>query len=194
LGMSLEVLELTEAPHRQLTLNAIGNSHPEGALPVVLAELAAEVGEKKLGVLRILNSHRPELRSGLFPALNPTARLQPKTQSARNKSRTTHESQLWLAEQARFAELVVAPTRLLNQPLEIVTALEKGATFALGQELFTIERLQFEQRLEAVEWWASAAIQRDYVRVWLRNPGGLIEALAYVDRRTRKRYIQSIMD
>jgi hypothetical protein len=85
-------------------------------------------------------------------------------------------------------------TRLLPEPLPLDAALRVGATVAIDHRLYSIERLRFEQRLFAVEWWTRAPVQRDYVRLWLRGHGGVVEALAFVDRESQKRYLQAIAD
>jgi hypothetical protein len=85
-------------------------------------------------------------------------------------------------------------TRLLPEPLLLDAALRVGATVAVDRRLYSIERLRFEQRLFAVEWWTRAPVQRDYVRLWLRGRDGVVEALAFVDRESNKRYLQAIAD
>lgn len=39
-------------------------------------------------------------------------------------------------------------------------------------------RWDFEQRLDAVEWWGHAPVTRDYVRLWLQGASGGFEAIA----------------
>ena len=85
-------------------------------------------------------------------------------------------------------------TRLLPEPLPLEAVLRVGATVAIDRRLYNIEKLRFEQRLFAVEWWTRAPIQRDYVRLWLRSHDGVVEALAFVDRESNKRYLQAIAD
>jgi hypothetical protein len=82
----------------------------------------------------------------------------------------------------------------LPEPLPLEAALKVGATVAVDRRLFSIEKLRFEQRLFAVEWWTRAPVERDYVRLWLRGHDGVVEALAFVDRTSQKRYLQAIAD
>jgi hypothetical protein len=82
----------------------------------------------------------------------------------------------------------------LPEPLLLDAALRVGATVAVDRRLYSIERLRFEQRLFAVEWWTRAPVQRDYVRLWLRGRDGVVEALAFVDRESNKRYLQAVAD
>jgi hypothetical protein len=82
----------------------------------------------------------------------------------------------------------------LPEPLPLEAALRVGATVAVDRRLYSIERLRFEQRLFAVEWWTRAPVQRDYVRLWLRGHDGVVEALAFVDRESNKRYLQAVAD
>jgi hypothetical protein len=86
------------------------------------------------------------------------------------------------------------PTRLLPEPLRLDIALRVGATVPLDRRIYTIERLEFEERLQAVEWWTKTPVARDYLRLFLRSTEGLLEALVYVDRESGKRYLQAVAD
>jgi protein ImuB len=188
-GLRLEVTELTEAQPRQLELGLWGASNADALdeLPIVLAELAADLGEARVGVLRAVDSHRPELASELVPALPSTGR------EVRSKKRTRRLQSLKVVAPAGAPALVHRLNRLLPEPIAIEAPLRLGATLALERRLYTIESLRFEQRLEAVEWW-SGAVNRDYVRVGLRGAEGLLEGLVYVDRESGKRYWQGVVD
>jgi protein ImuB len=186
IGLRLEASKLTEAVPRQLELSQVlagttAATTGEDVLPVVLAELAADVGETAVGVLSLVDSHRPELKSALGPA-NPRALT-----AERPKARVRKTVPIW-------SKLPNPPTRLLAQPLELHAALRVGATLAVDRELYTIEQLAFEQRLEAVEWWLSEPVMRDYLRVWLKNPSGVCEALVYVERESGRRFLQAVAD
>lgn len=189
LGLRLEVTELTEAQPRQLELGLWGASNADALdeLPIVLAELAADLGEARVGVLRAVDSHRPELASELVPAL-PKARRE-----SRSKKQTRRVQSLHVATPQGSAGLVHRLKRLLPEPVLLEAPLRLGATLALGRRLYTIESLRFEQRLEAVEWW-TGPINRDYVRVGLRGAEGVLEGLVYVDRESGKRYWQGVAD
>lgn len=189
LGLRLEVPELVEAMPRQLELGFWGGSASQALdeLPIVLAELAADIGEQRVGVLKVMDSHRPELASSLVPALPNTAH----TKSRLKKARKLESMQVTAPEGA--GRLVHRLTRLLLEPVPFEAPLRVGATVALDRRLYTIEALRFEQRLESVEWWINA-VNRDYVRVELRGEAGLIEGLVFVDRNTGKRYFQGVAD
>jgi protein ImuB len=60
------------------------------------------------------------------------------------------------------------PTRLIA-PIEFKAPLKEKEILVLDQRAFVIEAIQFEERLEAVEWWAPSPISRDYFRLWLSS-------------------------
>jgi hypothetical protein len=65
---------------------------------------------------------------------------------------------------------------------------------AVERRLYTILHLRFEQRLDAVEWWGQAPVARDYVRLWLQGASGGFEVVAFVDRKTGRRYLHALAD
>jgi protein ImuB len=192
IGLRLEVPELTAAPARQLDLSRVMPGMAaacQGAesLPVVLAELAADIGKERVGVLRLLDTHRPEQKQKLARAL-PRRRSGAATSrsgSRKTPLRKTRPPASWFSR---------APTRLLSPPVRLHAALRAGATLSVERQFFTIENLAFENRLEAVEWWSGSPVSRDYLRLWLRNRQGVVEALVYVDRESGERYLQAIAD
>ena len=190
LGLRLEVPALIRALGHQLELSRVsaGVTGQKGleSLPVVLAELVADIGRERVGVLRLHDSHRPELQSELVAALEeprlgrvkkakreplPVRRLRPIT-----------------------ASRLDAPTRLLPEPIALEVALRLGVTLRLEHRLYTIERIGFVERLESVEWWTGVPITRDYLRLWLAGIEGGLEVLVYVDRESGKRYLQAAAD
>ena len=193
IGLELEVPSITPALGRQLDLSRMmsgASTSCRGAesLPVVLAELVADIGKSQVGVLRLVDAHRPEKKSRLAA---PAKRLQ------RNPKRTQKRApkQLSLRKaSAKDAGFPDAPTRLLPRPLRIRAALRQGATFSVGRGLYTIDRVVFEHRLDAIEWWSAKPAARDYLRLWLRSAAGVVEALAYVDRESGARFLQAIAD
>jgi len=183
-GLRLEVPKLLPAVSRQLELSQVlagvtVSAAADDEIPVLMAELAAELGEEKVGTLELVDSHRPEAKSRLSPATFD--------------ARPPKPARLRKAEPS-FAELPGAPTRLLSEPCELHAPLRIGMSLAIDRSLYTIEHLRFEQRLEAVEWWGRAPVTRDYVRLWLQGASGGFEALAYVDRSTGRRYLQAVAD
>ena len=206
-GLVLSAPVLVSAVQRQLELGEAlaRNTGAADELPLVLAELRSDLGEERVGVLRTLDAHRLEAQSILAPTEGAGERPQRSQRSGRSerrpkRSRRAPESPVSVhVSGASSGELASgaggAPfTRLLPEPLPLDAALRVGATVAVGHRLYSIERLRFEQRLFAVEWWTRAPVQRDYVRLWLRGHGGVVEALAFVDRESQKRYLQAIAD
>jgi len=193
LGMRLSVPKLVPAVARQLELAQVLNGATVGIaaddeIPVLIAELSAELGEDQVGTLKLCDSHRPEAKSKLSPArLESTGRASPAS------SKKTRPVRLRKAEPS-FAELPGAPTRLLSEPCELHGPLRVGVSLAIDRSLYTIDHLRFEQRLEAVEWWGQAPVTRDYVRLWLQGASGGFEAVAYVDRTTGRRYLHALAD
>jgi protein ImuB len=184
LGLRLEVPKLLPAVARQLELSQVlagvtVSATAADEIPVLIAELAAELGEERVGTLKLVDSHRPEAKS--------------KLSQAQFEPRPPKQARLRKAE-VSFAEQPGAPTRLLSEPCELHAPLRVGVSVAIDRSLYTIDRLCFEQRLEAVEWWGRAPVTRDYVRLWLQGSSGGFEALAFVDRNTGRRYLQAVAD
>lgn len=202
-GLRLEAPSVVSAVARQLELGDVlsGGTDVGKELPLVLAELAADVGEAHVGVLSVLDAHRLEARTALVPALAPQ---KPK---ARRHGPKEPRNATPVAAHVSGAPLAVvegiepadgaarAPlTRLLPTPVELDAALARGATIAVDRRLYSIESVSFEQRLSLVEWWTRAPVARDYVRLSLKGTDGVVEALAYVDKRSGKRYLQAVAD
>ena len=207
-GLCIEASRLIEARPRQLDLESLltgSSAAAEDELPLVVAELCADLGEERVGLLNVIDSHRPELRSVLRPVF--AAEASPAGEKRGGRSRRASAS----SEKRRAGELKKTrpplavtqtqgkgppfgpPTRLLREPLSFDVPLRVGATLGFDHRLYVIEAVEFEARLEAVEWW-SQAISRDYVRVRLRGSSGTIEALVFVDRQTNRRYLQALLD
>ena len=205
LGMRLSVPKLLPAVARQLELSQVlaGVTMSAGAddeIPVLIAELSAELGEENVGTLKLVDSHRPEAKSKLSPA---QLERESSSHGARGK-RSARGKKVGLSgipdgarlrkTEPSFAELPGAPTRLLTEPCELHAPLRVGVSVAIDRSLYTIEHLRFEQRLDAVEWWGHAPVTRDYVRLWLQGSSGGFEAVAFVDRMTGRRYLHALAD
>ncbi|MFO0566805.1 MAG: DNA polymerase Y family protein [Polyangiaceae bacterium] len=194
IGLRLEVPAIIRALARQIELGRVsgGVTGQKGleSLPVLLAEVGADIGKHAVGVLSLLDAHRPELRSELVPALGDP-RLERSKKSKKKKSRQAELVRtLRPLASARFG----AVTRVLPEPIPLDVALRVGATLRIEERLYTIERIGFVERLEAVEWWTPAPVARDYLRLWLTGTEGGIDALVYVDRETGKRFLQAVGD
>jgi protein ImuB len=196
---------VVSATARQLELGAALSSGPDVAqeLPLVIGEIAADVGETRVGVLKILDAHRLEARSIIAPALPPKSlasgsrkapRRGPGPRSATPLSVHVSGAPLDVVEGMNPLEARAPLTRLLPEPVRFEGSLRVGATVAFERQLFTIDALRFEHRLHAVEWWNGEPVARDYVRVWLKTTSSVIEALVYVDRSSGKRYLQAVAD
>jgi protein ImuB len=199
-GLRLEAPGVVSAEARQLELGEVlaGGVDVEKELPLVLSEIAADVGEARVGVLSVLDAHRLEARSVLVPAVTPPQRekrrggkvARPATPVAVHVSGAPLHEVEGSAKASGRAPL----TRLLPEPVPLDVALTHGATLAIDRRLYSIEALSFEQRLSLVEWWTKAPVSRDYVRLFLKAADGVAEALAYVDRASGKRYLQAVAD
>jgi protein ImuB len=190
LGVGLEVPSLVRAVARQLDLSRVAGGVLAGsrgleALPVLLAELGADLGKGSVGVLRQVDAHRPESRSRLGSALSALRGRKGNAPGLRKGGTGVPRP---------LTGLPRAPTRLLSAPVPLRAPIRAGAVLTLDQRLYTIERVAFEQRLSSVEWWTRAPVDRDYLRLWLESPEGGIEALVYVDRESGRRYLHAVVD
>lgn len=203
-GMKLTVPRLAPIVQRQLSLSELlvgDTTRGEEDLPLVVAELSADIGEAQVGVLRLVDAHRPEAQSALAPALpeqgSPGKRRGSKGKEApsslSSRAAGPHKPSLRKSEPPIWSRLPSPPTRLLSQPVELTSVISAGSTLVLGHTLYTIERLRFEQRLDAVEWW-SRPVARDYLRLWLQSETGGMEALVYVERPSGRRFLQAVGD
>jgi protein ImuB len=230
LAVRLTADDVTEAPALQLDLSRVlqgaGGSRNQGAeaLPVLLAEISAEIGATRVGVLREVPSHIPEGKSALQMPVLGAARHDEQHhthEKANKKGKRTARNQAALYEAASYeqrsffqliqerkakgssvrsekkdelTEIKLQPTRLLPKPVPLTVKLERGATLVVGSRLFTLSEARFERRLSEIEWWSATAISRDYWRLWLTSPSGGCAALAFVERKTGKRYLQALYD
>jgi protein ImuB len=204
-GVRLQVTALTEARQFQLSLGQQGlNGAGLGStlstdprtLAVLTAELRADLGDAAVGLLEAHDSHVLEKSSRFVPI---------------------HQ----LAGERRAPGLASTspidrhPTRLLS-PIEFRAPLREKEIVVLERRAFVIEAIVFEERLEAVEWWGSAPVSRDYFRLWLtstpigparvakplaaptliasrpRSEG--LEVLVYLNRDDGKKYVQGLYD
>lgn len=192
IGLRLEARAITRALALQLSLSryaaGLGGSSSTGpeTLPVLLAELNADLGKDKVGVLQLENTHRPERKSRLSPVTpaligNPGLK-KARTQKMEPPVQRVHE------DGGR------TPMRLLPRPVPFEAPLRRGSTVSIEHRLYTVESILFERRLEAVEWWTREPVSRDYLRVWLKGQSGGLEVAIYVDRSTGKRMLHGFYD
>jgi len=228
--VQLEADGLAEADALQLDLSRVlqgaGGSRNQGTetLPILLAEIAADIGSQRVGVLQEVASHRPEAKSVLTEPV--FSRSKTKTPNSKQRSRRTPKQgavgvqrtfaelsrendrapatnlsstpngaePIWSALDDRLQKHLLHPTRLLPKALPLSVKLEPGATVVVGRTLFTIQKAQFESRLNQIEWWSGTAVSRDYWSLWLASPTGGCAALAFVEQSTGHRYLQAIYD
>jgi protein ImuB len=194
----LRVAQIVPAPQVQLDLSR-GKAADPDSLPALLAELSAEIGADRVGLLAIEDAHRPEATSRLVPA----------TLGAEPRKKSAARAQLSLpGEWSRPKEPLPPPARLLPAPIPL-GKVTSGGVVAIGggsePHLFAIARMEHLMRLDGVEWWTKSPASRDYARAWLVSgsdegakrangksaaKAACAEALVYVVRKTGEMYLQ----
>jgi hypothetical protein len=216
-ALSLQATSVTDARHWQLDLQAdmglaAGMSSDPRSVAVLVAELAADVGDDAVGVLVMNDSHLLEKNSALVPmSVLPMKKSRNESRhsglhkAAGHKAAGRDEAELAshfvaASESESGSDSLRLPTRLLATPIELKTRMKKNELWVIREQAFVIGGIRFEQRLEGVEWWDSARVFRDYFRIWLTalngtsNAGGGMEVLAYVDRENGRSYVQALYD
>lgn len=197
IGLRLEAPALIRQLALQLDLSRVAtglSGMPETeSLPVLLAEIGADIGPDRLGVLSLVDSHRLEKKSELVPALSNLPE-QSGQRRRKRKTKTTREPLPLRKVRSVPKSVETQPTRFLHQPLSLDVPLRLGATLSIDHRLYDIERMSFVERLESVEWWTGSPVTRDYLRLWLTGQNGGMEALVYVDRESGKRFLHAIVD
>lgn len=182
---------IVRAPRVQLDLSRDTTVSPE-ALPVLLAELAADLGEDKIGKLGLEPSHLIEERARLVPFYEE--KTGPRAPASR-ASRAARNRQLSLL--ARTEEPIAPPTRLLRSPLLLTGTLHVGSFVTVAgvgaragknavPAAFTVKRVQRTERIEDATWWSGKPQSRDYALAYLEGEAGGVEALLVRERRTGK--------
>jgi len=219
LQLRISVPSVTERATRQLELarmsgEGFAGARDEDALPVLLAELAGDVGPDRVGLLRCVDSHRPEaqtllVRPGATSGADAGGRaLRRRRERSAPRAVEPAPTPGPAAGVPRIGggRRVRAPVRLFSPPLPFTAPLRPEAAIFVEGRAYTIARVNFERRLEAVEWWSHRPTSRDYYRLLLLSePGGrvpaggrgeasVLEVLVYVDRRTGERYLQGLFD
>jgi protein ImuB len=164
---------LTARPEHQLALDKKRGRDP-GGMPRLLGELEAWLGPGRVGVLRVLDAHRPEMRSALVTPGSDAPAVEPPI--------FAHE-----------------PTRVLPEPIE-VGRLERGALLASHDgHVFLVDGLRLSSRFDGVEWWLPHPLSRDYARARLRigsrpEPTEHTDGWVFVDRTTGRGYLHGFYD
>ncbi|MEZ4227049.1 MAG: DNA polymerase Y family protein [Polyangiaceae bacterium] len=187
-GVTLSAPGVVRALGRQLDLaRVVSKTTGTELLPALVAELSQDIGPSRIGTLTLLDAHRPEARARLKPAFRKRA-------PAPSKRRQKKSAQIPLVSIKSVDGRNRQPTRLLPTPVPLAVPFRRGVTLGFDQRLYTIESVRFAERLESVEWWTGRAVARDYVWLTLKGADGVLEALAYVDRVSGKRYLQGLFD
>lgn len=198
---------------KQLELSRLvagyGASAPaEEGLPVLLAELEVDIGSERVGLLRLGDNHRPELKSLFLPyRLEEQAACKPRSRKSRKSNPTTiansavppspansNGSVSRSQSAANQPQTLEGITRLLERPIAIDPPIRIGATIFLQRQAYVIARMRFEERLDGIEWWGKQSISRDYWRLFLQSPSGGLEALVYVEPQSGHCFLQAIVD
>lgn len=188
MGLKVRVSQLTAQVQHQLGLSQkSARSLQSGGswvqeFPVLAAELQSDIGSDHVGTLSTRLSHVPENCSVFKPLLDKKISKPPKQQAPLSMHKlglSPHVSRL---------------TRLLPYPQRLNVPLREGETFALGGQLYVIQRLRFMSRLAESQWWKETSISRDYHWAWLRSGQGGTEALLFIDRKNGEGFVQALRD
>jgi protein ImuB len=193
-GVRLTIAQIVPAPRVQLDLSRAEAADPD-SLPALLAELSAEIGPERLGLLVVEDAHRPEAQSRLVPV----------TLGARR------EQLAFPGAWSRPDPAIPPPCRLLPAAIPLGKVGGGGGMVAVGDsprdgdpQVFAVDKMKHLMRLDGVEWWTRTPATRDYARAWLVSGGAggsggrgkspakavCAEALVYVVRKTGEMYLQ----
>ena len=193
-GLSLEALQTVASRPEQLSISRQGDSAQSVSdISVLCAELSSDIGAHRVGLLHVEKSFRPECQSVLVPwSLEPV----------RPKKRRSRQTQGRLETGRRYGAKnppnVLGsrrePTRLIDPPVELQARLELGALLPVAHEVYLVEKVEFAYRVDMLDWREAEPISRDYVCLKLKGSQGYVDALAYVDRRQGRRFLQALFD
>ncbi|MEW5855695.1 MAG: DNA polymerase Y family protein [Myxococcota bacterium] len=224
-GLTLEISRTTERPPVQQThlhpdsletdaprpLTRAERRHglPEDALPRLFAELVAELGQERVGILWARPDHKPESATGLFPPgvtpPGPPRRYKTRRRAHRNPVMAAPPLESpWFPGEGnvvfpprrqpvypRLSSRAVrgrSPLRVLPHPLVLPGRPVVGETLAPG--LGRVREVMPARRLWT-EWWNGEPLKRDYFEVLLE--GGELGWVS-VEPHTGKAQLQGWMD
>jgi protein ImuB len=189
LAVTLRVTEMARREGRSRDL-FVPEAKADEALPRLAAELAAELGEGRAGVLCLEDTWVPGKR-GRLQAYGEQERKRGRrgAGSVREASAVEGEANKESKGGAGSAgregllreEGGLEPSRLLPTPEPV-----EGAWLAQEEA-----QVRFHLRLEAVEWWAHGLSVRDYATAWMQGKG---LAWVEVDRGTGQCRIMGWVD
>ncbi|MEZ4298259.1 MAG: DNA polymerase Y family protein [Polyangiaceae bacterium] len=188
LGVRVSISEIARARRAQLDFARDTHADPN-SLPALLAELSAEIGAERVGVLAVRDAIRPEDRSCIEPVRDIEG-----GSSVVDLSPSPSRDPL-------------SPARLLRTPISLGRA--GSAVIAVTGQLYVVERRRFLARLDDVHWWTDTPCSRDYFRATLSSgavPKGVgapsigtggaaprsvvSDALLFIDPRTEEAFLQ----
>jgi protein ImuB len=174
--LRLVLEDVVRARRDQLDLSRGRGLDPD-RLRHLATELGAQLGAGRAGFFRVLDAHRPEVRS--MVAMDGAAI---RTALAREA-----------AENGEAIDDALLPTRLLPSPIAIERFVRGGRVVVEGRA-HRVERITPLSRIEGVEWW-TAPVTREYVRVLLiAESGERSEALVFHDRVSNESYLHGWME
>lgn len=186
MGFKVRVSQLTAQAQHQLGLQQKTKRSTQSGgswtqeFPVLAAELQSDIGSEHVGTLSAVVSHVPEEVSIFKPLLS--------------KKNTKAQKPAVPAHKLGLCPHISRLTRLLPYPQRLHVPLREGETFALGGQLYVIQRLRFVSRLAEAQWWKETSISRDYHWAWLRSGQGGTEALLFINRKNGEGFVQALRD
>lgn len=187
-GVRLSISEIARARKVQLDFARDAHADPN-SLPALLAELAADIGPERVGVLSLRDAIRPEARAELVPVKDVDAEVPEAPPPAERDP--------------------MCPARMLRTPISLGRA--GSSVIAVTGQLYVVERRRFLARLDDVEWWTDSPCTRNYFRATLSSgtvprgsqpaafapsAGGpqqrsvVADALMFIDPRTEEAFLQ----
>jgi protein ImuB len=145
-GVRVSISEIARARKVQLDFARDAHADPN-SLPALLAELAADIGPERVGVLAMRDAIRPEARADLVPVKDvegEVSEIEPPPEKD-----------------------PLCPARLLRKPISLGRA--GSSVIAVTGQLYVVERRRFIARLDDVEWWTDTPCSRNYFRATLSS-------------------------
>jgi protein ImuB len=152
-GVRVAISEIARARRTQLDFARDAHADPN-SLPALLAELSAEIGPERVGVLSLRDAIRPEARARLVPVKDIDAQGPALTGSLATGTGSLFDG-------------AGCAARLLRAPVSLGRA--GSSVIAVTGQLYVVERRRFLARLDDVEWWTDTPCARDYFRVTLAS-------------------------
>jgi protein ImuB len=185
-SIRVSISEIARARKAQLDFARDAHADPN-SLPALLAELAADIGPERVGVLTMRDAIRPEARAQLAPVKDVDAEV--------------------TEIEAPAERDPLCPARMLRTPISLGRA--GSSVIAVTGQLYVVEKRRFIARLDDVEWWTEQPTSRNYFRATLSSgavpksvqPAAfaagspqqrsvVADALLFIDPRTEEAFLQ----